>query len=70
MDDIAAQLAIRDRFRRNLAMRETPAQRLAAMFQLQESTWNLLKSSPQGWDRFIRRNFKRRAIPWKKEYVE
>jgi hypothetical protein len=70
MDDIAAQLAIRDRFRRKLAMRQTAAERVETMFRIQESTWELLRSSPQGWDRFLRLNFKKRAIPWKKEYVE
>jgi hypothetical protein len=38
MDDIAQQLAIRDGFRKKLALRQTPSERMAAMARLQESS--------------------------------
>lgn len=68
MNDLAEQFALRDRFRRKMVMRETPAERVAAMIRLQERSWNLLRSSPEGWSRFLRRNFKKRAISPKPEY--
>ena len=63
MDDLAEQVAIRDSFRRKLALRQTPAERMAAMARLQEATWEILRRSPEGYARFLRRNFKARAIP-------
>ena len=65
MDDIAEQLAIRDSFRKKLALRQTPSERMAAMARLQETTWEILRRSPEGYARFLRRNFKARAIPVK-----
>jgi hypothetical protein len=62
MDDIAEQLAIRDRFRKKMIQRETPSERLRAMARLQQETWDALRSSPSGWAHFLRRNFKARAI--------
>jgi hypothetical protein len=60
--EIAEQLAIRDRFRRKMAARETYSQRMAKMAELQEATWKVLQASPTGWAHFLRRNFKARAI--------
>lgn len=62
MDDLARQLAIRDRMRKRLAAQETPAQRMAAMAELQRRTWAILRASPNGYAHFMRRNFKARAI--------
>jgi hypothetical protein len=62
MDDIREQLAIRDRFRRKLALRKTPEERLRDMARLQERMWGTMKSSPDGYLHFLRRNFKARAI--------
>lgn len=63
MDEIAAQLAARDRLRRHLEAQKTYAQRLREMAQLQAATWELLRKSPQGYAHFLRRNFKARSIP-------
>jgi hypothetical protein len=62
MDDIAAQLAIRDRFRRKLSLLKTPAERMCDMARLQEAMWATLRQSPEGYAHFLRRNFKIRAI--------
>ena len=61
-DEIARQFAIRDRFRRTLAARETYSERMRKMALLQEATWKALKASPTGWHHFLQRNFKARAI--------
>lgn len=61
-DDIAAQLAVRDRFQRRRWRAMTPGQRLEAMARLQERAWAILQSSPEGYAHFIRRNFRARAI--------
>ena len=62
MDDIAEQLAIRDRFLKRRQMLMTPEQRMEEMWRLQERGWNTLRSSPEGYARFIARNYKQRAI--------
>jgi hypothetical protein len=63
MDDLAHQLAVRDRFRQKLAARMTPEQRMRAMARLQEAMWETFRRSPDGYAHFLRRNFKARAIP-------
>jgi hypothetical protein len=62
MDDIAEQLAIRDRYRRKLALLKTPEERMRDMAKLQERAWAILKNNPQGYAHFLRRNYKARAI--------
>jgi hypothetical protein len=62
MDDIADQLAIRDRLRRKLALQKTPEQRMEDMGRLQERVWATMRSSPDGYAHFLRRNFKARSI--------
>ncbi|HEY8749444.1 MAG TPA: hypothetical protein VIM11_15775 [Tepidisphaeraceae bacterium] len=62
-DDIASQLAIRDSYRRKLAMLKTPAERMRDMERLQAEMWARLRSSPEGYAHFLRRNYKTRAIP-------
>jgi GAF domain-containing protein len=66
MDDPAEQLASRDRLRKQLALAATPAERLRDMARLQETTWEILRRSPEGYAHFLRRNFKARAIPMPK----
>lgn len=61
-EEIAKQFATRDRMRKKLAARETYSQRMQKMADLQEATWKALRASPTGWDHFLRRNFKSRAI--------
>jgi hypothetical protein len=62
MDDLSEQLAIRDSLRRKLALRKTPQERMRDMQRLQERTWATLRSSPEGYAHFMRRNFKARAV--------
>ncbi len=62
MDEIAEQLAIRDSFRKKLEMRKTPEERMREFKILQERTLQVLLNSPEGYARFLRRNFKARAI--------
>jgi len=69
MDDISAQLAVRDRYRRRIALQKTPEQRMADMARLQKAAWDMLQSSPEGYARFLRRNYKARAIPLPKTNV-
>ena len=62
MEDLAAQLARRDRYLRRLASAKTPEQRMTDMAALQSRMWETLRSSPQGYAHFLRRNYKMRAI--------
>jgi hypothetical protein len=62
MEDIVEQLAIRDRAIRHRWQSKTPAQRVQEMIALQEASRRLLRSSPEGYTHFLRRNFKARAI--------
>jgi hypothetical protein len=62
MDDLAAQLARRDSLRRKLALLKTPQERMADMQRLQERMWATLRSSPNGYAHFLRRNFKARSV--------
>jgi len=62
MTDAAEQLVNRDRLRRKLATRASPAERVRDLARLQEATWAILRSSPAGYAHFLRRNFKARAI--------
>jgi hypothetical protein len=61
MSDLDEQLARRDRFLRQRSAQLTPAQRLEEMSKLQRRTWELLRSSQEGYAHFLRRNFKARA---------
>jgi hypothetical protein len=62
MNDPASQLVIRDRFRKKLAARATPEERMGAMARLQEAMWATFRTSPEGYAHFLKRNFKARAI--------
>ena len=62
MEDIAEELARRDRFLRHRALAMTPEQRMAEMQRLQEQAFALLKQSPKGYAHFMARNFKKRAV--------
>ena len=62
MDDISKLHAVRDSFRRKLELRKTPAERMREFRRLQETSWEALRRSPQGYAHFLRRNFKARAI--------
>jgi hypothetical protein len=62
MDDINEELARRDRYMRRTALQRTPAERLRKMAEMQKQAWEVLRNSPEGYARFLRRNFKQRAI--------
>jgi hypothetical protein len=62
MENLQEQLALRDRMRRHLSAQKSPSQRLHEMAWRQRLAWNLLRRSPEGYARFLRRNFKARAI--------
>ena len=62
MDDVTAQLAIRDRYRRRLALLKTPEERMRDMARMQQAMWARLESNPAGYSHFLRRNYKARAI--------
>jgi len=63
MVDIAEQFAIRDRFRKRLALAKTPSQRMREMAARQRACANVWASgATAGYQHFLRRNFKARAI--------
>jgi hypothetical protein len=62
MNEIAEQLARRDRYRRHLALQKTPEERMADMARMQQRMWTTLSQSPVGYAHFLRRNYKARAI--------
>ena len=62
MDDLAKQLALRDRLRRKLALQKSHSHRMRDMAELQERMWATLRRSPEGYAHFLRRNFQARAI--------
>jgi len=60
--NLQEQLARRDRFLQRQWMAMTPAERFHGMMELQQRTWDLLRSSPEGYAHFLRRNYQARAI--------
>lgn len=61
-DDLAEQLAARDRIRKAMFLRLSYEERLEEMGRLQRATWDLLRANPEGYAHFLRRNFKARAV--------
>ncbi len=59
-DDILAAIETRARFQRQSGNCESPAQRLARFIQLQRGSFELLQTSPDGLQHFLRRNFRSR----------
>ena len=68
--DIAQKLAIRDIFLRKMAAKQTPDEQMRDMWQMQQASWERLKRIPQAWDLYKRRQFKKRAIDVRPEYLE
>jgi hypothetical protein len=60
--DPAASLAARDRIRRAVALRMSPAERLAAMRRLLDQSRVILERHPDGLAHFRRHNFAARAV--------
>ncbi len=47
---------------RREAMRLTPPQRMARVEAMVRQSFETLMKSPEGWDRFWRRNLRKRAV--------
>lgn len=62
MENESEQLARRDRLMRHMSAQMTPAERIARARALHEWGLKQLQSNPEGWDRFIRRNLRQRAV--------
>jgi len=62
MADDMKRLAVRDSYRRKLVARLTCEQRLARMEALQIAAFELLHQNPEGYRRFLKRNYARRAV--------
>ena len=60
--DIAAAVRLRARMQQHVVATESPEQRLARMADLQRASFELLASSPAGWQHFLRRNFASRRV--------
>lgn len=58
----ASDLAARDRHLRLWAKTLTPAERLAAMRDLIERSWAMLRRNPEGLTHFRSRNYSARAV--------
>jgi hypothetical protein len=61
VEDIAEQLAKRDRFLKHRQMQMTPEQRMEEMQRRQEQA-RATPMSPEGYRKFLARNYKQRAI--------
>jgi hypothetical protein len=53
---------MRDSFLRKINLARSTAERMRLMEQLQAQSWRVLRSSPQGYAHFLKRNFAARAI--------
>ena len=62
MNTESRQLLLRNRVMRQNALRLTPEQRMARMFALQETLFEQLRRSPETFERFWRRNLKKRVV--------
>jgi hypothetical protein len=62
VEDIVEQFTRRDRFLKRRQMQMTPQQRMLEMRRMQARGVAILKQSPEGYARFIARNYKQRAI--------
>jgi hypothetical protein len=57
-----AVLGIRDRYRQRASARLTPAERMEHFAALQETCMAELRSNPEGYRRFLARNYRKRAV--------
>jgi hypothetical protein len=55
-------LQARDRFMARQLAAATPAERLVRSAALQAEAFALLRKSPSGWENFMRRNLRKRAV--------
>ena len=56
------QTPARDRFAARVLAAATPAERLERLARLQAEMFERLRQSPTGWDAYLRRNLRKRAI--------
>jgi hypothetical protein len=61
-EEIAAQLAIRDSYRRKLSLAKTPEQRMREMAEMQKAAFARLRESPEEYAHFLRRNYRARSV--------
>jgi hypothetical protein len=61
-DEISAAIEKRTRLARRLRSGELAEQRLARFVQLQRKSFELLQSSPDGFQHFLRRNLQCRRV--------
>jgi hypothetical protein len=62
MADESGEFSRRNRLMRHEVRKLTPAQRMARMEALQQQFFEQLRQSPDAFDRFWRRNLKKRAV--------
>lgn len=70
MDDLAEQLARRDRLRKRMATQRTPEERLRVFEQMQAAARDVLRNNPKGYAQFLKRNFAARAIDVRSNHAE
>jgi hypothetical protein len=61
-NEIDAALEARRRLQKRQLLSETPEQRLVRFVKLQNAAFETLRSSPDGWKHFLRRNYKSRRV--------
>ncbi|QOV90438.1 hypothetical protein [Humisphaera borealis] len=69
MEDIAEQLAIRDRFLKRISEHRTPEERMELMARLQRQARGLLTDNPEGYSNYTRRNMNKRAIDFAENHA-
>ena len=62
-ESIQKELERRDRYRRALTRRETFEQRMARFWESHEFSTEFLRKNAKGYEHFLRRNLRKRAIP-------
>jgi hypothetical protein len=58
-----AQFELRNRFMRREALKLSPSERMVQMAAMEKKAMEILRKNPEGYARFLRRNFRKRAIP-------
>jgi hypothetical protein len=56
-EEIAAAIEARNRFMNRLRSAESPEERMVRFYRLQARAMEVLLSSPEGYQHFLRRNF-------------
>ncbi|MFT5527911.1 MAG: hypothetical protein ACI9G1_002322 [Pirellulaceae bacterium] len=61
-NEIDVALEARRRLQKQQALSETPEQRMLRFAKLQKRAFETLRSSPGGWEHFLRRNYESRRV--------